>query len=777
VSGADGRRSAGNLADELSEFVGRRNEVAASKAALTQSRMVTLTGTGGIGKTRLAVRVAGEVRRAFTDGVWLVELANLRDAVLIAREVARALGFSDRSTSWAVTTLCQHLAHRRALLVLDNCEHVLDPCAVLVETILRRCSGVRVLATSREPLGVSGEVVVPVPTMSVPETDQPLTAERLLGSEAARLFLSRAADVRPGFAATTQNAQAIGELVERLEGIPLAIELAAVRVRSLSARQILARLEDRFELLSGGRRTAQARHKTLAATMSWSYDLLTADEQTIWRRTTVFSGSFDLDSAEAVCDGDGIERHAVFALVDALVGKSVLLREPGETVARYRMLDTLREFGRGQLQRSHREHWLAGRHRDWFAHLAATFEPFGPDQLEWIDRLHGDHANLRAALEFCLLQPGEAVAGLRMICDLWPYWETRGHLTEGRRWIRVLLDAVGDDCALQARGLWVAGYLDMVQGDIPAALSHLERAVDLGQSQDEPTVAYAFQFLGRSVWLLGDLDRGLTLTEHALRLHRSAEDWIGVVLTLVQLGVIRLFSGQPAGIDPLFEECIQTCADHGERWNRSYALWAFGLSAWLAGRLDEAANLVTEGLRLKRDVRDPIGIPLCMEALAWIAGSQNDAQRAAVLLGAAAESWQELSGSLPKPLLNHHARCRASARQALGADAFDAAYAQGRRRTPDHAVQTALREAPQPANETAATRAKAGELTQRERQIVALIGEGLSNAEIARSLMISTRTAESHVRHIMDKLGLSRRTQIAGWAVSGGLPGFPPDAT
>jgi non-specific serine/threonine protein kinase len=291
----------GNLHIEFSEFVGRRAEIVAAKRALGQSRLVTLTGPGGIGKTRLATRVAAEVRRAFVDGAWLVELAGLRDPALLAREVARSLGLSDRSTQWAVTTLSDQLASKRVLLLLDTCEHLLDASAVLAETVLYSCPGVRVLTTSREPLGVVGEAVLQVPIMSLPPEGESAEPERLLRSEAARLFLSRATAAHPQFMLTQQNAAVIADVVRRLEGIPLAIELAAIRMRSLAPEQLLDRLHDRFEVLTIGSRTAEARQQTLQSTLEWSHELLTIEERAIWRRAAVFIGSFDITAAEAIC--------------------------------------------------------------------------------------------------------------------------------------------------------------------------------------------------------------------------------------------------------------------------------------------------------------------------------------------------------------------------------------------------------------------------------------------------------------------------------------------
>ena len=328
----------GGIRGELSGFVGRRAELGRVRAALAGARLVTLTGPGGIGKTRLAVQAATELRRSFRDGAWMAELAGLRDPGLLASEVARAFGLRDQSAGWAVATLADSLAGRQALLVLDNCEHLLDACAVLAGALLRACPGLRILATSRQVLGVPGEVTFPVPPMSVPEEGQLPVSESLLEYEAVRLFAERGAAVLPGFAVDAGNREAITELCRRLEGIPLAIELAAVRLRAMSPEQILARMADRFGLLSAGD-PGTPRHGTLQAALRWSYDLLTPAEQALWRRSSVFTASFDLDAAESVCAGDGIAAETVADLVDGLVAKSVLLRRPGGRTARYAVLE------------------------------------------------------------------------------------------------------------------------------------------------------------------------------------------------------------------------------------------------------------------------------------------------------------------------------------------------------------------------------------------------------------------------------------------------------
>jgi predicted ATPase/DNA-binding NarL/FixJ family response regulator len=612
---------------------------------------------------------------------------------------------------------------------------------------------------------VSGEVTFPVPPMPVPAAGEMPSGESLLGYEAVRLFAERGAAVLPGFVVDAGNGREVAELCRRLEGIPLAIELAAVRLRSLSPGQILARLEDRFAVLSLGDR-AQPRHGTLQAALGWSYDLLGGAEQMLWARCSVFTGSFDLDAAEAVCAGEGIAAGAVADLVDALVAKSILVRRPGGERARYSLLDTIREYGQLRLREAGQERRLRRRHRDWYAGLAARQEPLGAQQMGWIDRLDADHENVRAALEFCRAEPGEAAAGLRMACDLWLNWEARGHLTEGRRLAEALAGQAGPG-RLRARGMWVAGYLALVQGDAAAARRWLQDALAAGQSLgDAQAVAYASQFLGRAAWFTGEPDRGVALTEEALRRHRAAGDWPGVVLTLVQLGVMRTLMGRPQAAVALFEECAAQCGAHGERWNRSYALWGLSLASWLLGDSERAEEVQRAALGIKRDIGDQPGMALCLDALAWIAASRDQAVRAASLLGAAAAARNAIPAALPGPLAPHREAAVARARAALGEASFSAHLARGQAMPTARAVAQALQE-PAPEAADRPPDVTLARLSPREREVAGLIARGLSNKEIAARMVISARTVETHVQHIMDKLGCTSRAQIAAWAAAG----------
>ena len=754
------------LPGELTEFVGRRTELAQVRAALEGARLVTLIGPGGIGKTRLALRAASGAGRAFDDGVWLAELGGLRDPGLLVDEVARSLGLSDRSARWVVASLADRLEARRVLLVLDQCEHLADACAVLADALLRGCPGLRILATSRHVLGVTGEVTVPVPPMTVPAIDGPDEPGELLRFEAVRLFAERAAAVLPGFTVDTGNGAAVAGVCRALDGIPLAVELAAVRLRSLSPEQILSRLGSRFQLLSGSGPAGQPQHRTLQAALEWSYELLTDAEQAMWRRVSVFAGSFDLDAAEAVCAVGRVGAGQVADLVDALVAKSILLRQ-GQGTARYRLLGTIAEFGLAKLRGRGNERPLRRRHLGWYAALAARQEAFRPGRAAWIAALHADHDNLRAALRFCLASE-EAAAGAEMACDLWRYWETHGHLTEGRRVLAALLDRLDPAAPIRPRALWVTGFLALVQADLPVARNLLEAGLSAAEEADDVrSVVYASTQLGFVRYNLGEVDRGSALAEKSLTLARRSGDQTGVVLALTQLGFIDLCSGKPRAAVDRFSECSRLARSSGNVWYQAHAQWGLAVATWLLGGPDEALILLRDALRSMRVLEDPIGVAQCLDMLAWIAASQQKAARAASLLGAAEAAWAAIPAVMQPALSWHHDEALGQAQKALPAAEYRAAFARGAAMSLAEAIAFALGESrgrePGPAAQDPTREPR---LTRREQDVATLVAQGMSNSQIAATLVISVRTVETHVQHIMDKLGCDTRAQIAAWSAA-----------
>ena len=665
-----------------------------------------------------------------------------------------------------MAALSDYLQHKQLLLVLDGCEHLADGCAVMADALLRGCPGLRIIATSRHVLGVAGEVTVAVPPMTVPATDGAGGPEELLGYEAVQLFAGRAAAVVPGFAVDAGNRVAVAGICRRLDGIPLAIELAAVRLRSLSPGQIRSRLDSRFALLSGGGPADQPHHRTLRAALEWSYELLTEAEQAMWRRMSVFAGSFDLDAAEAVCAVGRVATGEIADLVDALVAKSILLRE-GQGPARYRLLDTIREFGLTKLRGRGNERILRLRHRAWYAALAARQEAFGPGRAAWIAALDTDHENLRAALRFCLSEPGETAAGAQMACDLWRYWETHGHITEGRRVLAGLLERL-DPTAPAPRALWVAGYLAMLQGDLPAARTVLEAGLSAARmADDDHAEAWAMSFLGFVTYSLGKTDDGQALAGAALRRHEETGDQLGIALALAQTGFIRLCSGEPRMAADLYTQCGRVSESSGNVWYQAYAQWGVGVATWLLGDPCGAAAPVRAALSVMRRADDPIGVALCLDALAWIAASRHETARSLALLAAADKAWAAIPAPLPVSLRVHHEEVLGEARKVLPAAEFRAVLAKGSTMDQAEAIAFALGESSRPRPDAGRVAGSGpGPLTRREQDVAGLVAEGMSNSQIAASLVISVRTVETHIQHIMDKLGCGTRAQIAAWSAA-----------
>ena len=459
-----------NLPLQLTSFVGREREMAQVRELLEDNRLLTFTGPGGSGKTRLALVVASGLGRGFEDGVWLVELASLSDPELVPQAVASVLGVRETPGTPLVDSLRIHLGSRGVLLVLDNCEHLVEACASLAEALLHSCPNLRILATSREALGVSGETIFAIPPLSLPDPRRLPALESLPRYEATRLFVERAKAARHGFSLTEGNAMAVAQVCYRLDGIPLAIELAAARIRVLSAEQISSRLDDSFRLLTGGGRSALAHQRTLRTAMDWSHELLSEEEQAMLRRLSVFAGGFTLEAAETVGTGEGIEGDEILDLLASLVDKSLVLVDQQEEI-RYRLLETVRQYGREKLEESGEAERVRRRHANYYLALAEEAERglSGSDQAPWLARLETEHDNLRAALRWSL-GGGEAEPGLGLAAALWSFWYTRGHLSEGRRWLE---SAVFENGRLRtrtkARALGGAGYIALFQGEYEAA--------------------------------------------------------------------------------------------------------------------------------------------------------------------------------------------------------------------------------------------------------------------------------------------------------------------
>ncbi|MFI7132705.1 ATP-binding protein [Nonomuraea sp. NPDC050153] len=759
-----GGRPNGGLPAEVTSFVGRRHEVAEVKQLLSASRAVTLTGMGGVGKTRLAIRVGQDVRRAFRDGVWLVELAELDGPALLAQAVAEALEIRDHTGGTPMRVLTRHLRDKQALLILDNCEHLIAECAVLSEALLRAAPDLRVLATSRQAMGIAGEQAVPVAPLPLPDAQVPL--DRLVRQDAVRLFAERARAVLPSFSVVEDNREVVTRIVRLLDGLPLAIELAAVRMRALSAGQLLDRLDDRFRLLTGGSRAVLPRHQTLRALIDWSYALCSQEERLLWERASVFAGGLDLEAAEAVCGQDGIDPQDVVDLVIGLVDKSVLMREDHPGGVRYRMLETLRQYGRERLTDSGCEPGLQRAHRSYYRDLAARAraELFGPGQVAWFARLQREHANLRAALDSWMSTPGEAREGLSMAGDLLYHWITSYYLAEGRGWLEQALAADTEPSRVRARALWAGGWLAIIQADIPAATAMLEESRRLGDRlDDEPVLAYVALFCGMVAMYEGRTEAAIELYRDALARHRRTGDPVGIALSLIRLTLAHSFLGDSSAAIAAGEECLAECEASGEGWHRAYTMMALGVQVWRQGDLERATELEKQSLGFNRALGDPLGVGVNIEVLAWIAAGQGRHQRAARLLGVLETMWNCAGAPLSGfgHLARYHQECEAAMREALGEAAFETAVRRGARMPLEEALACALEE--DRPEQAAERQGQAAPLTRREREIAELVAQGMTNKEIAASLVIAQRTAEGHIEHILAKLGFSSRAQIAVW--------------
>ncbi|RKT88231.1 ATP-binding protein [Saccharopolyspora antimicrobica] len=754
------RRRVGNLPAERTSFVDRRQECVDVRQSLSIARMVTLTGVGGVGKTRLALRVAAQLGRSYRDGGWLVELAEVHDDDLVVHTVAQTLGIQDWSARGVEHVLADYVRDKEILVVLDNCEQVLDGCVKACAVLLDAAPELRILATSRQPLDVYGEHVVVVSTLPVPD-GRPDGAD---AGNSVRLFAERASAA--GFQPAAADNAAVAQLCRELDGIPLAIELAAARTRFLSVDELLARIGDRFQLLAGNR-SALPRHQTLRATMDWSYELCSAEERLLWSRMSVFAGGVDLAAAEDVCSGSGLGAEAVLELMAALVDKSILTREPGPAgTTRYRLLATVREYGRSLLADDERTQ-LRTRHRDHYLALAeqGAREWFGPDQLAWRDRIAAEHDNLRAALEFCATQPGQVQEGLRLAGALWFYWTACGLIAEGRKWLDRLLALDTTPTAPRATALWVCSWLASHQGDLERGRATAEGCSAVAEHlKDAGLAAFGLHLRGVDAMAEGHLEEASSLTTRAWSYHRTHPKITSpMVMSLVQSGLVACLRGETDRATAYAQECLQLTAKTGELWTRSWGLVVRGLASWMRGDADDAVVHLRASIGIKIRFNDLFGLGMAAEVLAWSHVSRGEHARAARLFGVLDRLWQLVGVPLmgAQQLLEYRSGAERRARAALGESAFGKLVAETANLSILEGLAAAIREKPQPPDSTPAP--QRGPLTRREFQVAEAIAQGLSNKEIAARLVISQRTAEAHVEHILTKLDFGSRTQVAAW--------------
>jgi predicted ATPase/DNA-binding SARP family transcriptional activator len=750
-------RPAHNLPVQLSSFIGRARESAEIAGQLSNTRLLTLTGPGGGGKTRLALAVAEEVAGSFADGVCWVELAALVDPAFLPQAVARALGIGEQPRRPLVELLVDHLRSKRLLLLLDNCEHLVADCAALADTLLRACAHLRIMTTSREALRIGGEVAWPVPPLAVPdpcaldalarsasiegrralapaprpgERGQARHIDKIAESEAVQLFVIRAAAVQPSFHLAEANAPIVAQICRRLDGFPLAIELAAARVQVLPLDQIARRLDQSMLFLTLGSRTALPRHQTLRSAIEWSYELLSRSERALFRRLAIFAGSFALDAVEAICRCDDIAEDAILDLLAHLASKSLVLVLQQE--ARYRLLEPVRQYAKEQLRASGDEAALRARYRDWYIALAerAEQELRGPEQAIWLDRLEAELDNLRAVLQGAAEhQEAEPIARLGSV--LWEFWSVRGYASEGRQWLDAAL-AHGRHLPtpLLARVLCAAGWLAFGQGDYARATALLEQSRDHGRTiGDERGVAEALSFLGLVAFYQNDQvgaaalyeeslalyqevgdkrgmaeallslaemkpsdadDKQITLLEQGLALFREVGDKRGIAWALNTLGEIAQCQGDYGRAMVRFEESLALFREVGSK--RHIALLSPNLAyiIWQRGDIARAVALLTEGLALAWDLGSKRALALGLIGLSEVLAATGEPARASRLLGASEMLLQSTGASLVTTEQIALERSVSAARARLDPAAFDAAWGEGRRIQLEHAIADAL---------------------------------------------------------------------------------------
>ncbi|MFI8993003.1 ATP-binding protein [Streptomyces sp. NPDC053542] len=694
------RQRAGNLPAEATELVGRAAELAQVRRWFGDARLVTLTGVGGVGKTRLALRAAYEAQPSLRDGTWWVGLSPLRRGALLAHTIAEALPLADQTTRPMIDVVADYLEGRELLLVLDTCEHLIDECAMTVETLLATAPGLRILVTSRRRLDVSAEQLLTVAPLPVPDPRNKTAGE----ADAVALLAARAAEAAPGFTVTDANRAGLVRLCRRLDGLPLAIELAAARLRDLSVTELTDRLEDRFAVLGETEQAVYEAdppwHQALRTAIGWSHELCSPAERLLWARLSVFAGSFDAVAARRVCADQRLPDHTVLSLLTALVDKSILVWEPTGAGERYRMLDTLREYGAHwlralgddedeQAHRAHLRYYLAMAH-----HADASW--VGPDQLAWHDRLTGEHDNLRAAMEFSLARPDgpHDHSALELGGALWVFWYPCGHPKEGQHYLERALATDTEPSEVRDQALWAYGLAMVAQGDADTAAA-LARECEAAARQlgDDDAAAHARVIAMCVAGLRGDAARTLSLVQSLLTTQRhEGSPTFALLMGRLGLSHAHNLAGRHTEAVAALEQLRTTCDRHGERWVRAWAD-IFRSQAELArGRFQAAQLHAQAAAEVKHRLHDPQGSASAIDVLASASCAMGQEQRAAHLLGVAQQIWDTLGrpqAGVPEWIAARQA-CERQARAALGDRAYQTAFDTGYHTDLDAGITPAL---------------------------------------------------------------------------------------
>ena len=727
------QKIANNLPQQTTSFLGREREQADLKAILSKQRLVTLLGMGGLGKTRLSLQVAAEVMADFADGVWFIDLAAIRDEALVVSEVAQVLGVREEPDRSLLHSVSAHLKPLRTLLIFDNCEHLIQPAADLANALLRSAAQLRVMASSREALRIPGEQAYPVHPLPVPQRGESL--EVLAQSTAVRLFVERAQQHKPSFELNAREADAVAELVSRLEGIPLALELAAARVRSLSVSEINTRLTDRYKLLTGGGRVLQARQQTLRALVDWSYELLSEPEQLVFMRLSVFTGGFDLSAAEHVCGDDPLAADDVLDLITSLIEKSIVMLEEREDAARYRMLETIRDYALEKAQLSGAMASMAARHCDHYAALAADANRGlkGPEQAAWLWRLETELDNIRAAMAVTLKGSVDPFIAVKMSVRMLSFWMLRGYVKEGSRFVKAALElpAIQASDLVQGHALYVSACLATSQSDHTSARSTLEICLGLRRRLgNEVDIAATLSTLSLARLQAGDSDGAVTAEQEALQIFRGLGDRLGEAIGLLHLGEIGLAQTEYAPARLHLDSCLliaraiknqevegacqlalgevsfakgdatdarrwftrslTVCCEAADKRGEANAIWWLGKTDLQIADAPSARKRLGEALTAFRAFGMREEVLGCLEDHAVLMGAEGDVE-VAVHLAAAASGSRHRLNLVRVPRFEQTWQTNLTRwRERLTTDGFDEAWHEGSEWSVDHAIQNAL---------------------------------------------------------------------------------------
>jgi predicted ATPase/DNA-binding CsgD family transcriptional regulator/Tfp pilus assembly protein PilF len=817
--------SPGNLPLQLTGFIGREREIAEVKRLLDSSRLLTLTGPGGAGKTRLALEVVTRTVGDYGGGVYFVNLAPVRDPDMVAVTIAHTLSLSDAGNRPVAEALKSHLQGRDILLLLDNFEQVSSAATLLVD-LLSSVPDFKVLVTSREPLHVTGEQQFQVPPLALPPTGDSSIAppaparppEDLAAYESVALFVERARAANSDFRLTGANAPVVAQICQRLDGLPLAIELAAARVRHLSPHVVLDRLDRRLRLLTGGPLNAPARHQTLTAAIEWSYELLAEQEKKLFRRLAAFQGRRTLDALEAVCNYDRSLELDMLEGISALVDKNLVrqgTRKSPDGESYFWLLETIHEYAREKLLESGEAFALQREHALYFMRLVEAAEPHltGARQQEWLDKLEAEHNNIRTALRWARESNDDEATeiGLRIGAGIWRFWDGRAYVSEGREALLALLrkpvskradaqrgrgvrakalNAVGllewrqglyaqaqasleealalaaetGDTTTRASALYNLGLVAWHRGDYAAARSLHEESLALRlEAGDKLGIAYSFHQLANLAYLEGDYDAARHGYEQALTLQRELDNRRAIALALNGLGNVAYMKGDYASAQALHRDGLALQNELGDKWGTALSLGNLGNIAYSSGDYAGAERLYREALTIGREIWNTYSIAFCLGGLGAAASAGGRPTRGARLLAATEAILQAAGAVLDSDDRIVYAAGLASARDHLPGEEFDKAWKEGRALSRDQAIAYALEDLPEvesgPARIVGAAPGQSphSDLSRREREVLRLLARGLSNEQIAERMFLSTNTVRAHLYSIYGKLGVSNR--------------------